>query len=262
MIAIRKSYLVAGLFLGACGAAGGDPGPTGNPPGPDQTAQLTCVAGKRTCADVMAAFAGQAADVKVSCDAGAGRFTLQATGVPNYTSNQGTSNAIKDQSWMVSFPLDPACAGSPADVVNSRGPVGFMVNGVPFYGPQDAQGRDAVVNEGKSFDDCAGHADPMCSYHYHEEPVCVFGAGVKASARTLADGHPPVIGFALDGFALYASYPAGTDKKYAALDDCGGHGDAARGYHYHARGSFPYLLACYRGKDRGTMMHTRAMCGM
>src|SRR5262249_37354783 len=152
----------------------------------------------------------------------AGTFTIKSSGVPSYTSNQTTPNQIKDEMWVVVLPLKPPCASKTTNVIDSRGPIGFMINGVPFYGPQDAMGNDAVINEGASFDACVGHADPSCSYHYHEEPVCVFGKGITASSRMLADGHPPVIGYGLDGFALYASPADGP------LDSCNGHADSVR----------------------------------
>ena len=208
-----------------------------------------CSTVPRTCAEITSTFPSDPS-LLVTCDDKAGTFTIYSTGIPNYSSNQKTPNAIGDQMWIVVLPINPSCAATPVDVVNSRGAIGFMVNGVPFYGPQDAQGRDAIVNEGVSFDDCLGHADQRCSYHYHEEPTCVFGKGMTAAMRTLPDGHPPVIGYAMDGFAIYASPSAG------ALDACNGLVDAKRGYHYHATRSSPYLLGCYAGKPSGRMMAT------
>lgn len=222
----------------------------------DGAAIAGCHVVARTCAEVIATFSSGAKDVTVTCDEAAGTFTLRSTGVPNYPSNQTTPNAIKDQMWVVVFPLRPTCAAATTNVVDSRGPIGFMINGVPFYGPQDAQGRDAVVFEGPTFDDCAGHADPSCSYHYHEEPVCVFGLGMTAAQRPLPDGHSPVIGYAFDGFAVYAS------PNSSPLDACNGHSDGTRGYHYHATKALPYLMACYQGKSSATMMHVPACFGM
>jgi hypothetical protein len=219
------------------------------------TTSLACTTVARTCADVTAAYALNTADAHVTCDAASGSFTVQSTGVPSYMSNQTTPNAIEDQMWVVTFPLAPTCdTGTPQDVVGSRGPVGFMVNGIPFYGPEDAMGNDAVKVEGPSFDDCDGHADPSCSYHYHEEPICVFGKGNTAAMHLEADGHPAVIGFALDGFPIHASPADGP------LDGCNGHSDATRGYHYHASAKSPYLLGCYRGVARGTMARSRNVC--
>jgi hypothetical protein len=93
-----------------------------------------------------------------------------------------------------------------------------------------------------------------CSYHYHEEPICVFGKGNTAAMHLLPDGHAPIIGFALDGFAIHASPADGP------LDGCNGHSDAARGYHYHATSKSPYLVGCYRGSTRGQTMNARNVC--
>jgi hypothetical protein len=199
-------------------------------------------------------FAANAQNVAVTCDEAAGTFTLQSTGVPSYTSNQKTPNAIEDQMWVVTFPLVATCAATPKGTIDSRGPVGFMVNGIPFYGPEDAMGNDAVKNEGPTFDDCDGHADPSCSYHYHEEPICVFGKGNTAAMHALPDGHTAIIGFALDGFAIHASHAGDT------LDSCNGHSDDTRGYHYHATATAPYLVGCYAGSTRGTMAQSRNVC--
>jgi hypothetical protein len=224
--------------------------------GCDDTTQTmmttSCTAVARTCADVMASFSTGFSDVTVDCSEATGTVTMTSSGLPNYVSNQTTPNAIGDQSWVVTFPLSPACATSPTNVKNSRGPVGFMVNGVPFYGPEDANGNDAVVNEGPTFDDCQGHADMMCTYHYHEEPLCVFGKTTPISSKAGSDGHAAIIGYALDGFAIH-----GADSA-AKLDECNGHVDATRGYHYHATAGYPYLIACYRGNATGTMRRTPA----
>lgn len=223
----------------------------------EASVNIECVAVPRTCAQVRASFASNAATVTIDCDDAQGYFTMHSTGVPNYTSNQTTPNAIRDQGWIVRFPLAPQCAASTRDVVNSRGELGFMVNGVPYYGPQDATGMDAVRVEGASFDDCLGHADQGCSYHYHEEPLCVFGPNDTAAQHREADGHPALLGYALDGFGVYASYGVGAG---GALDGCSGHTDATRGYHYHATATAPYLQGCYRGTAQGQVMRTMNPC--
>jgi hypothetical protein len=219
-----------------------------------------CVVVARTCAQLGATFPTGNANVSVTCDEAAGTFTITSTGVPNYTSNQTTPNAIGAQGWVAVLPLVPGCAAAPTSVIASRGEVGFMVNGVPFYGPQDAEGRDALVFEGSSFDDCVGHADMRCSYHYHTEPRCVFGVGDPAANHPQADGHPPVIGYALDGFAIHSSYAAAA--THGPLDGCNGHADAARGYHYHATATSSYLIGCYAGRAIGRVTRSMALCSM
>jgi hypothetical protein len=217
-----------------------------------------CTARAHSCAEIMASFASNSSNVSVTCDEAAGTFTMRSTGTPNYDSNQTTPNAIVDQMWVATFPLQPACATTTTSVIASRGPIGFMINGVPFYGPQDANGNDAVVNEGPSFDDCEGHADQGCSYHYHEEPICVFGRNDTAAQHREADGHPAVVGYAFDGFAVHASYGAATPD--VPLDECNGHTDATHGYHYHATATSPYLIGCYRGERTARVMQAMNLC--
>ena len=74
--------------------------------------------------------------------------------------------------------------------------------------------------------------------------VLLFGVGDTAANHLLSDGHPPVIGYALEGFAIHSSYAA---AGHGALDSCNGHADAPRGYHCHATATSPYLIGCYAG---------------
>jgi hypothetical protein len=252
--------LVGSLALLPLGCdSGGDTavdGPdAGTDPGAD-AAPAGCVATARTCAEVMATFVALNSDAEATCDEAAGTFTIASSGLPNYDSNQSTPNAIGVQGWRLTLPLQPACAAAPEDVVASRGPIGLMVNGVAFFGPQNAQGQDAPSTEAATLDDCDGHADMMCAYHYHNDPACVFGLGTSIADHTLADGHPPVVGYAVDGFALYGPYASGAD---ATLDGCNGHVDATRGYHYHVTPETPYFVGCLVG-ERWTLTASDAGC--
>lgn len=92
------------------------------------------------------------------------------------------------------------------------------------------------------FDDCGGHANPHEGYHYHAANGC-------SELGIQPDGHTPMIGYALDGYAIYAK----TDKSSVeaeGLDACGGETDDIRGYHYHA--SAPgknEIFGCYMGEQ-------------
>ena len=91
------------------------------------------------------------------------------------------------------------------------------------------------------FDQCGGHANPHEGYHYHAANGC-------AELGIQKDGHSPMIGYALDGYAIYAK----TDKstiEAEGLDECSGETDQIRGYHYHA--SAPgknQIFGCYMGE--------------
>jgi hypothetical protein len=232
----RASFACLILTLAACDGGADDPG--ADTPTPDAGADPGCGVRARTCAEVMATFTAQDSDVEVTCDEAAGTFTMTASGLPNYPSNQSTPNAVGVQGWVVTLPLAPACAAAPESVVSSRGPVGFMVNGVAFFGPQNANGQDAPSTEAATLDDCDGHADMQCVYHYHHDPSCVFGAGVSLADHTLPDGHAPVVGHAIDGVALHGPMDGIT------VDACNGHRDDTRGYHYHVTATSPYFVGC------------------
>ena len=97
-------------------------------------------------------------------------------------------------------------------------------------------------------DSCCGHPQQHGVYHYHKYPSCL-----KSPFADDGKQHSPVIGFAFDGFPIYGPYEdngimARDLKGAAALDVCNGHGDKARGYHYHVTpGRFPYVIGGYAG---------------
>ena len=115
----------------------------------------------------------------------------------------------------------------------------WPINGVPFYNPYNREGEDAAKVE--VFDDCCGHPDPMGRYHYHIYPKCIHTCFKDEPGK-----HSPLIGYAFDGYAIYGPNGEG-GKPPADLDECNGHTDKERGYHYHVSGKFPYILGGYHG---------------
>ena len=182
------------------------------------------------------------ANVRVTTTEGA--WVVESDGLPTHRTatfpNATNPNRILKQSYRFTIPRHPKKAERPTPT--PFGPIGVAVNGIPFYNPYNAQGRDAVMGPfAEVFDSCCGHPDPMGRYHYHKFPACV-----KSPFQESGDGHSPLIGYMFDGFALYG--PKGADGKPPAdLDECNGHEDAERGYHYHATEAFPYLIGAYRG---------------
>ncbi len=168
-------------------------------------------------------------------------YIVHSNGIPDHSTgdfpNRDNPNRIKEQNYTFKVPRHP----QKADRVTKlpMGPIGVAINGVPFYNPYNAEGQDAVKNE--VFDDCCGHPDPMGRYHYHIYPKCI-----HTSFKDEADKHSPLIGYAFDGFAIYGPNAEG-GKAPTDLDDCNGHTDDTRGYHYHVSRKFPYILGGYRG---------------
>lgn len=101
---------------------------------------------------------------------------------------------------------------------------GIAFNGVVF----DAPAPTSIILAAYTlapFDDAGGHINIGAGYHYH-------AATGKSKEIAQADGHAPMIGYAMDGFGMYGRLSvAGTE--YTDLDASRGHTDATRGYHYH-----------------------------
>ncbi len=111
--------------------------------------------------------------------------------------------------------------GGPGGGIMARG-VAF--NGIRFDGPAPT---DAILGAYTlaPFDDAGGHINLNAGYHYH-------AATGGSTEIAQADGHAPMIGYALDGHALHAQLNEDGDEP-TDLDDCRGHYDETRGYHYH-----------------------------
>lgn len=169
---------------------------------------------------------------------------IRSDGIPTHKTgtfpNATNPNRIMKQSYRFYIPKHPRKADRPSPT--PFGPIGVAINGIPFYNPYNAQGRDAVLGPyAEIFDSCCGHPDPLGRYHYHKYPVCV-----KSPFKDPEGAHSPLIGYAFDGYAIYG--PNGEDGQAPAdLDECNGHEDRTRGYHYHVTARFPYLIGSYRG---------------
>jgi hypothetical protein len=168
-------------------------------------------------------------------------FVVHSDGIPDHTTgtfpNPRNPNTIRKQNYTFKIPRTPQW--SDKITRTPMGPIGVAINGVPFYNPYTAQGTDAAKNE--VFDECCGHPDPMGRYHYHIYPKCI-----HTSFTDKPGEHSPLIGFAFDGYAIYG--PLGENgKKPTDLDECNGHTDKTRGYHYHVTDKFPYIIGGYHG---------------
>ncbi|HYO59222.1 YHYH protein [Archangium sp.] len=131
--------------------------------------------------------------------------------------------------------------GSDAGIIGERDPVGVALNGVVF----DSAAPLARIIETHNiapFDHCGGHVSPASGYHYH-------GAAGCSAQVAQSDGHAPLIGYALDGYAMHAMRNEdGTEPE--DLDDCRGHNiDEARGYHYHVADiGENAFIGCFHGR--------------
>ena len=122
------------------------------------------------------------------------------------------------------------------------GTAGISLNG--FQIAAQAPVQDILSNWTiAAFDDCGGHVNPNDGYHYH---AATAAEGCN-SAGTEADGHPALMGFAMDGYGIYGPL-AEFAQEASALDECNGVEDDIRGYHYHAGSSeLNQHIACFHG---------------
>jgi hypothetical protein len=170
---------------------------------------------------------------------------VRSDGIPTHKTgkfpNRRNPNRIQEQSYVFKIPLEPQIASEPTPL--PMGPIGVAINGVPFYNPYNREGNDAVEGPfAEVFDSCCGHPDELGRYHYHKYPICV-----KSPFKDEHGEHSPMLGYAFDGFAIYG--PQDVDGEPPDdLDECNGHTDEDRGYHYHVTAKSPYILGAYRGE--------------
>ncbi|MGM8872542.1 YHYH protein [Psychrobacter sp. 2Y5] len=141
---------------------------------------------------------------------------------------------VTDLSETFYIPVTPKPAatitkfGGPGPHATGPSVRGIAFNGVRFDAPAPVSNILAAYTIAP-FDDAGGHINPNAGYHYH-------AATGMTTAIAQDDGHAPMIGYALDGYGLYANTDtnAGAESnEYTDLDAARGHEDSVRGYHYH-----------------------------
>ncbi len=151
-------------------------------------------------------------------------------------------NTITAQSVTYRVPARPTAAPTPS--CTGLGPIGVTVDGVLLYNALDDGGRDAGAHEVQ--DRCEGHPDGHGRYHYHSISACL---------DATAPGTSTLVGYALDGYGIYAERNAQGDlPTNADLDVCHGRtstvtwdGAAVTMYHYDVTLEYPYTVGCFHG---------------
>ncbi|WP_321325327.1 YHYH protein [uncultured Parasphingorhabdus sp.] len=219
-------FAPAGMPL-ACRPSGGAMGPANRPPQGQnnlgtpiestraQTFGVLC--GAHT--DIPNEQIGLQSEAKWSCERG--QRLLVSNGIPDHAigvfPNPGNPNSISVQSFNFAVTVEPvAHTGSGMRVKDS----GFALNGVPFDpgtaercpdGATDAQdcrgqaGKWSIEALGQSVfdfgtDENHAHVQPGGKYHYHGIPEAML------SAQTRMGKSMQLIGWAADGFPIYARY--------------------------------------------------------
>jgi len=130
---------------------------------------------------------------------------------------------FKDQVTTYVIPITPKYLKTAQSF--GRGGIGLAFNGVK-YDPPAPTHAILAAHTIAPLDDHGGHVNPHGGYHYH---------AVTGSTKEIpqTDIHSPIIGYAIDGFGIYGLLDKNKNKP-TDLDECGGHSDDERGYHYHA----------------------------
>ncbi|QDS91802.1 hypothetical protein FF011L_05370 [Roseimaritima multifibrata] len=140
------------------------------------------------------------------------------------------------------IPVSPVYRSVTTDfhrVGDGHSPVGVAFNGVKYDPPAPIH-MIIKAHTIAPFDHSGGHVNPHAGYHYH-------AATGKTKEIEQSDGHSPLIGYALDGFGIYAHLDT-VGKEPEGLDECSGHYDDVRGYHYHAGAAGDnQIIGAFRG---------------
>ncbi|MCB1062518.1 MAG: YHYH protein [Verrucomicrobiae bacterium] len=137
---------------------------------------------------------------------------ITANGIPDHLvgrfPNRGNPNEITEQGYDIVIPASPKPAPQPSAM---RGPFGIALNGV-FFDPGAAEFWQGNPAAGWTYEALGGavplgidenhaHVQPNGAYHYHGLPTLYL-----KSRNTKSGRHSPQIGWAADGFPIYALY--------------------------------------------------------
>lgn len=140
------------------------------------------------------------------------------------------------------IPVTPVPRSSSGSVNNDS--IGIAFNGVTL---DAAAPTEAILSAYTiaAFDDCVGHVNPFAGYHYHGAN---HGEGTCPGIEYEEDGHAGAFGYAMDGYAIYSMLDEDGEEE-TDLDECRGHTDETRGYHYHSAGAGENMfIGCFTGE--------------
>ncbi len=159
---------------------------------------------------------------------------INSNAIPNHNWLSAMAANADEQNMDWTIPLNPIedtngghnsddcpAANGAYECAPDRGAVAVAVNGVPIFGPEEGPGGDAVALEYLYFEEnrqpidlgyCGAHNGPG-GVHYHYDAMCQFwddpnGETIVNYDYTDIDSttHSPIIGWAFDGYPIYAMY--------------------------------------------------------
>lgn len=168
---------------------------------------------------------------------------IRSDGCPGYdwkAAMKGEFAALK-QSHNFRVPVNPTMNADLTDVSQIAGPIGVMLNGVPFYAPKDNAGRDAVIPAFSIFGSgqlqCGVAAltlirgtttSQSCANSCSANAACTHFTYWSTQQRcSLFADCLPLVGGGVDA----QSYKMDVNSA-DANDQCAGHADASGVYHY------------------------------
>ncbi|MEM7473463.1 MAG: YHYH protein [Planctomycetota bacterium] len=137
---------------------------------------------------------------------------IQSNGIPNHNTgafpNRGNPNRISAQRYQYRVPATPQAASKTSA---SQGIFGVAINGVPFD-PGAAEFYNGQMGSKWQYEPLSGaialgidashaHVQPNGAYHYHGLPT-----GLLDEVKLDPSQHSPLVGWAADGFPIYAMY--------------------------------------------------------
>ena len=141
---------------------------------------------------------------------------IDPDGVGGYIGDaQSRAPDVNEQTF--TFPSSPEVASSPS-ALPTEGTVAVLSNGIQIYGPNEAlvdKGADPVPHG--LLDYCNGHVNV---YHHHGHPACFFSYPTLGGASSLLQEGVAgqVVGYALDGFPIYAPYACSDEACSSVLE--------------------------------------------
>lgn len=199
--------LAAALGVSACGRTTvtgvNDPSTSATPVDAPTTPVSTELTSSYSIAD---SATGTKIDVTVTGDS----RIIRANGLPNHPRgsfpNANNPHTVSAQAYEFQLPRNGAQASRATPLVLPQ-PFGIAINGVPFdplaaewYRRDPASGWTVEAISPRmnlGLDDNNAHVQPTGAYHYHGLPTAV--AGQPDASR-----HSPLLGWAGDGFPIYA----------------------------------------------------------
>ena len=211
-----------------------------------------------TPVDDLTTTATEALECSVSITMNETHITITSNGLPDhdFESTLACSEAndcTRGQNYQWNIPRSPTndtsgghdatnCpeANGDYECAPALGDVAIAINGVPFYGPEDGPGGDAVASQHGMYEEdrqnielgvCHGHSGMGGTYHYHADANCLHWhpeegdtildydiSTPAAVAQNTANGsHSAVVGVAMDGYPIYGFWGYDDDMNVVEM---------------------------------------------